>query len=80
MPAILEVKKSGFYVLQTVHGSYRVMHLVERQNYGDTVEKILDGPFDNMERDGRIIVSAAKIAQQRLAEILSDMARPPAKA
>lgn len=78
MPSILEVKVTGYYVVKTIHGAYRVMHLRERTNHGEFLEEIVDGPFEDYVRGGKVMLSAQRLANTRMAEHIAQLAKPDA--
>jgi hypothetical protein len=76
MASIIEPKVTGFYVVKTVHGSYRVQHLHERQNCAEFIEEIIDGPFEDYAKSGKIILAGQRIANAKLSEYLAQLSRP----
>ncbi len=78
MATILEAKTTGYYVVKTVHGAYRVQHLRERINYAEFVEQIVDGPFDDYVKNGKVILAGQRIANAKMAEYLAELAAPEA--
>lgn len=73
---MIEVKEAGAYIIQTVHGSYVVEHLLPRHDYSHMVAKIISGPFNDVKsHDNRWLISGHRLATQKLSEHLSGMAQ-----
>lgn len=70
---MFEVKQAGLYIFVSVHDTYAIAHLIPRVDYSHLVKRIVDGPFEDMKREGGgIVLSATKIANLRLTEILGN--------
>ena len=68
---MLEVKTAGLWIFQSVHDTYGIAHLVPRIDYSHLVKRLVDGPFEDIKREGGgLVLSAQKIANARLSEIL----------
>ena len=70
---MIEILKDGFYIVLTVNGSYVVEHLRTRHDYSHMVKKIVDGPFEDVVKDGETKLSAYRLATVRMAEILAKL-------
>jgi len=70
---MLEVKIPGLYIFQSTHDTYAISHLIPRIDYSHLVKRIVDGPFEDVRREGGgLMLSAQKVANTRLSEILGN--------
>lgn len=69
---MIEVKSAGIWIYQSVHDTYGTMHCRPRIDYSHIVKRFVDGPFEDMVRDGKNVLSAQKLAVTRLTELLAD--------
>jgi len=76
MASIIEPKATGYYVVKTVHGSFRVQHLRAGINCAEFIEEIVEGPFEDLVRNGKVMLSAQRLANQKMAEHIAELSAP----
>lgn len=71
--SLVEVTADGIYIFRSPHGAYGIQHLRVRRDYSHMIDRVIEGPFEDVVKDGRLILSGERLATARLSEILASL-------
>ena len=69
----MTVETDGFYIIQSRQGSYAVEHFKVRTDYSHIVQRFIDGPFEDVVRGDKVVLSGYRVAHTKLSEFLAEV-------